>query len=193
MTVHPGWSGVVVSVLLSIGTLQFVRVPLENTQEFFINGLLETAWSQTQARGEAVRPWIGSENWVVGRLTVVGTENEQVLLANASGAAAYYAPSHMSYSVQPGDKGNSVIHVPSALFGRLLNTLQQDDVIMLESLHSGRWHYKIDKLYQVRQDNTQFLQPTADRRLTFISCYPCDSDSPQRYVLTAKEFARLNH
>lgn len=192
MATHPGWSGILASLLLSLGMLQFVQEHITHAQNWLIQNLLHTAWVQSQASGRPVRPWPWAENWPLARLTMPSIAKEHVVLANANTTSTEFAPSHLQNSVLPGEQGNSVLTVPALGYENFLSQLQTGDTLILESMSSGRWHYRIVDRQIVLKTDTRLLEPTSSRKLTLVSCYPCQAQTEQlRYVVIAEEAERV--
>lgn len=189
MATHPGWSGIIASILLSLGVLQFVQDYFEQAQNWLVQNLLHTAWVQSQASGSPMRPWPWADDWPLARLTMPSLETEQVILANMGDSGAEFAPSHLRTSVLPGEQGNSVLTVPAPGYKNFLSHLQMGDTLVLESMMSGRWHYRIVNMHVVEKTDTAPLLPSSNRQLTLVSCYPCTSHSNEalRYVVIAEE------
>jgi sortase A len=118
---------------------------------------------------------------------------EHVVLANTNTTSTEFAPSHLQNSVLPGEQGNSVLTVPALGYKSFLRHLQTGDTVILESMSSGRWHYRIVDRHIVLKTDTTLLEPTSNRQLTLVSCYPCEAHSTEqlRYVVIAEEAERI--
>jgi len=160
-------------------------------QAWVAHGLLHTAWVRTQATGRQVKPWPWADTWPLARLAVPRLNVEQIVLAGASESMSPFALRYLDSSVLPGEVGNSVLSAPRDTYFGFLNALQPGDIIELESLRSGRWRYQVSAIYIVDKTDTFLLEPSLNRRLTLVSCYPCTIEDNRRYVVVAEEVEKI--
>jgi len=164
-------------------------------QNWLANNLLHTAWLRTQASGRQVKPWPWASTWPLARLFVPHLNAEQIILSNTSNnGVSSFALGHIDTSVLPGEAGNSVLYAPPQTYVNFLRRLNKGDEIVLESLYSGQWRYRVAAINVVHKTSTDLLKSTSDRRLTVVSCYPCQGEiSNLRYVVIAEEVERIAH
>jgi len=101
----------------------------------------------------------------------------------AAWAVADYAAGFHRGSAYPGHPGNTVIaghnNIRGRVFRHLLDLLPGDDIY----LYVGEWefHYMVTQRLlfkekgvsqEIRRQNAKWIQPTADERLTLVSCWP---------------------
>jgi len=189
---HPfRWGSLLVIIVIGITIWQFTQGKEIFLKTWLSRGLLHTAWVRTQASGRIVKPWPWANTWPLGRIYVPRLKLEQVILYNNSNNILSLAPSHANSTVLPGYMGNSVLNIDRNIYFKFLKHLKTNDKIVLESFNNGRWNYTVDNIYIVDRTTIEFVKPTLDRRLTLISCHPCESKNERRrYVVVAKETER---
>ncbi len=180
------WRGVLFFTALSIGTWHgFANtIPI---QQWMTDGLLHTAWVRTKANGHSIQPLPWTSTSLIARVSIPRLNIDQVVLANSNDSLGHFALQHLSNSTLPGEQGNSVMTVPPSEFYSFLSELRDGDMLIVESLWSGRTHYQVAEIRIVGKTDITSLQPTSNRRLTLVSCYQCNNDSSEwRYVVIAE-------
>src|SRR4030095_8763103 len=96
------------------------------------------------------------------------------------------AVGHIEDTATPGAEGNAGIAGHRDGFFRGLMNLVAGDAIELESLH-GTEDYRIERTWIVNPDDVSVLDPTPERSLTLVTCYPFYfvGSAPQRYIVRA--------
>jgi LPXTG-site transpeptidase (sortase) family protein len=96
---------------------------------------------------------------------------------------AEYAAGFHRGTARPGHVGNTVIAGHNNILGevfRNLHRLEPGDTVVLW-VGSERYHYQVHAVYrlpvtgapmEILRDNLRLLSPTADQRLTLITCWP---------------------
>jgi sortase A len=105
-----------------------------------------------------------------------GTDSKSLLLA----------PGHLAGSVMPGDRGNAVIAAHRDTFFRHIHELQNgDDILVTRGGHE--FHYVVTSKFIVEPENLSVTRPTADDRLTLVTCYPTYyiGPAPKRLIVVA--------
>jgi sortase A len=158
-------------------------------QAWFVDILLRAAWTRTKASGHPVKPWPGACTWPIARLSIPHLNIERIVLSQAGNGLSIFALGHSDSSVFPGDLGNSVLNIYYRdIFETFLKRLKIGNTLVLESLRHGRWHYQIADVKIVKKTKTYWVEPSLNRRLTLISCYPClNVEEDLRYVVVAEE------
>lgn len=190
------WGGMMLGIAISIATWQFSQgkeVYMVYIQAWLAHGLLHTAWIRTQASGHHVKPWPGANTLPLARLSIPHLNVEQIVLSSAGNGMSAFALGHSDSSVLPGELGNSVLNAHHRdTFFSFLKKLKEGDTLVLESLDTGRWHYQVSLVKVVERTETNWVEPSLNRRLTLVSCYPCTStEDGQRYIVVAEEVERM--
>ena len=150
--------------------------------------LLRHSWEQSQAAGQAVRPWPWADTWPVGRLLCARLGIDSIILEGASGAALAFGPGHFLRSGKVGGDAHTIIAGHRDTSFAFLAHLHTGDNLVLEG-GDGCRSYRVEHI-QVLSARTLNLDPSVPGRLTLITCYPFDSllpNTPLRYVVTCAE------
>jgi sortase A len=186
------WSSLILGLTGILIGWQLSQGKTISAQAWLAQGLLHTAWIRTQASGQQVKPWPWADTSPLARLLVPRLNVEQIILSHVGEGTSTFALQHSNGSVLPGELGNSVLNVQRDTYLSFLKALRPGDTLVLESLHSGRWHYQVSAIYIVYKTDVSLVEPSLNRRLTLISCYQCtDNDEQQRYVVVAEEVERV--
>lgn len=190
------WAGIILGIAMSFAIWQFSQgkeVYTAHIQAWLAHHLLHTAWIRTQASGHHVKPWPGANTWPLARLSNPRLNVEQIVLTTAGNGMSAFALGHSDSSVLPGELGNSVLNAHHRnTFFSFLKELKEGDTLVLESLGTGHWHYQVSLVKVVERTETHWVEPSLNRRLTLVSCYPCTSiEDGQRYIVIAEEVERM--
>ena len=132
------------------------------------------------------RPWPWADFHPIARLEVPRLGESRSVIEGASGTSLAFAVGHVDGTAWPGERGNVVLagHRDGAF--HILSRLEVGDVLGVE-IHAGSRRYVVDGTYVVRADDTRWLEPTSEDRLTLLTCYPFRSlgESGLRYVAVA--------
>jgi sortase A len=179
------------ALILSFGWQMVVR---SDISDWIANSLVRSAWLRTQAGGEQIRPWPWAQVWPVANLTAPHFDAEHVILKQEKQLKSGLGLSYLESSVLPGEIGNTVLSAHPNLYFSFLRKLNLNDILVLESPHTGKWHYRVSESFIVDKTYTQLLEHGSKRRLIIISCYQCDENNTNdslRYVVIAEEDERL--
>jgi sortase A len=93
---------------------------------------------------------------------------------------------HIEETAVPGDDGNVGIAGHRDGFFRGLMNVAPGDAIELATLQ-GSEHYLIERTWIVKPDDVSVLDPTSERSLTLVTCYPFYfvGPAPQRFIVRA--------
>ncbi|MDM8569032.1 class D sortase [Thiotrichales bacterium HSG1] len=186
------WGGIFLIAVISLTVWQFDRE--HDVRAWIAYHLLHIAWVRTQSSGHQVEPWPWANTWPLARVFVPRLDLERVILSNINNGISVFALGHSKNSVLPGEFGNSVLSIVHRnTLVNFLQVLKLGDMLVLESLNSGRWHYQVAAIYIVGKMETNLVEPSLNRRLTLVSCYPCDGTNVQRYVVIAEEIERITY
>jgi sortase A len=189
---------VILGLFIGIGSWQL----LENTDisKWVTQNLMHTAWLRTQASGEKIKPWPWAELWPIARLTVPHLNTEHIVLEQEKKQLVpSIGLSYLKSSVLPGEVGNTVLGVHPSLYFSFLSALKPNDILVLESPRTGKWHYRVYDTRIVNKSDTNLLEPGLKRRLILVTCYRCEKEQPVpqqnslRYVVIAEEDDRLSN
>jgi sortase A len=96
------------------------------------------------------------------------------------------AVGHIEDTPRPGETGNVGIAGHRDGFFRGLKDVLPGDTLELETL-SGSQTYRIEKIWIVKPEDVQVLDPTSEAAVTLVACYPFYfvGHAPQRYIVRA--------
>lgn len=94
---------------------------------------------------------------------------------------------HVEYTVLPGLRGNVGIAAHrDTTFGALRFIKPSDDIVI--TTPTGIHHYRVTGMTIVYPEDVQVLDPTPNRSLTLVTCYPFHyvGHGPQRFIVHAE-------
>jgi sortase A len=154
--------------------------------------LIAFAWSRAQSGSAAPRPWPGADLTPLARLTVPSRRLSVYVLDDANARALAFGPALLGGTAIPGAGGNSVIVAHRDTHFAFLRKLAVDDEIDVEAVRGTRSRYRVREMRVVDKHDVEVAEPTANARLTLVTCYPFDAvrpGTPLRYVVIADRIA----
>jgi len=111
---------------------------------------------------------------------------EVPVLEGTSEGSLNRAVGHIEDTALPGTQGNSGIAGHRDGFFRGLKDVGPGDAIEIETLGATE-RYRIERIWIVDPEDVWVLDPTPDRSLTLVTCYPFYfvGPAPQRYIVRA--------
>jgi sortase A len=111
---------------------------------------------------------------------------EVPVLAGTSDAVLNRGVGHIEETAMPGMDGNSGIAGHRDGFFRALKDVGPGDALELQTLQ-GTQIYRIERTWIVNPEDVSVLDPTPDRSVTLVTCYPFYfvGSAPQRYIVRA--------
>jgi sortase A len=165
---------IVVSSLLCLGFWQF--------------GQGAYIWTRTEDSERAQPPWPWADTHPVARLSAKGGDIELIVLEGGSGRTLAFGPGHLSISVLPGERGNSIIAGHRDTHFLFLQHMKRGETIQVE-LPDGRRHlYQVTEIDVVDSRRGSLVLDTDTPTLSLVTCYPfnaLDAGGPMRYVVSA--------
>jgi sortase A len=155
--------------------------------------LIAKAWHKNLTSEEQHKPWPWADTHPVAELII--KDKSWYVLAGASGRNLAFAPSHLSSTPEPGEKGNSVIVGHRDTQFNSLKRLQKGDIIEVKTTHK-RQQFKVtmlrialhSQLEYVLNNNNNDSFDVDQPSITLVTCYPFDSVVPNpthRYIVRA--------
>lgn len=151
--------------------------------------LLQNAWSQTLNGHEKSKPWSWADFYPVAKLAVPALNAETIVLAGANGGTLPFGPGHMASSASLGTDDNAVIVGHRDTHFKFLRDVTIDTLIVLTTPNGYRHSYTVEKTEVVHESAVHVLDPSGNKKLTLITCWPFDAvvpGGPLRYVVHAK-------
>ena len=155
--------------------------------------LIADAWHKNLQSDGQHKPWPWADTHPVAELII--KDQSWFVLAGASGRNLAFAPTHVSSTPEPGERGNSVIVGHRDTQFNSLKKLQKGDLIEIKT-KDKRQQYKVTMLRIALDSQLEYMQShsnndtfdTDQSSLTLVTCYPFDSVLPNpihRYVVRA--------
>jgi len=182
-------SRVVVSSLLCLGFWQFGQGAYIPAKAWLAQELMQRAW---QKAGHGVRkpaPWPWADTWPVARLSAKGGNIELIVLEGGSGRTLAFGPGHLSISVLPGQKGNSIIAGHRDTHFQFLQYMKLGESIQVETPDGRMHYYEVIDIDVVDSRRGSLLLDTDAPTLSLVTCYPFNAlepGGPMRYVVSAR-------
>jgi sortase A len=150
--------------------------------------LLERAFTQSVASGEAVKPWGWADTWPIAELRIPRIGAEAIVLHGATSEALAFGPVYLPDTPQPGEPGTTVIAAHrDTHFAFLQNVVVNDDVAITRN-DGLTFHYKITNLRVVQWNATGIDRHAPGHHLVLSTCYPFGglSRGTERYIVEAE-------
>ncbi|MFL7024174.1 class GN sortase [Enterovibrio norvegicus] len=157
--------------------------------------LIAHAWESQQRTGGVHRPWPWADTYPIAKMGVNG-ESPQWVLSGASARNLAFGPTLQMNTALPGKQGNMVIYGHNDTHFAGLSQIEIGDDIAIEDGSGQQRLYQIRDFNIVDESETQWIQDTADDRLTLITCYPFNAltvNGPLRFVVIATPKEEENH
>ena len=137
---------------------------------------------------EPPRALVPGEVW--GRMELPRVGLDLVVYEGVSASELRQGPGHVpgtTCAEKPGESGNCVIAGHRDSFFRRLSRARAGDLVRLRAADGSVSTWRLDSRRVVPPDEVSVLMPSADRRLTLITCYPFSwiGAAPQRLVWSA--------
>ena len=126
------------------------------------------------------------EAW--GRIEIPRVGLDWVVVEGVEDADLRKGPGHVPDSAGPdAPDGNCVIAGHRNSFFRRLSGVRRGDVVLVRGLDGSTASYRLDSSRIVAPEEVSVMEPTPDRRLTLITCYPFGfiGDAPYRLIWSA--------
>ncbi len=166
---------------------QFVRrfTELRTTEHHRAGSVDLTLWSEARIKAwQSTRDLAGPTPLAVMRIPRIGLE--VAVLEGTDEVTLDRAVGHIADTAMPGANGNTGIAGHRDGFFRGLMNVVAGDAIELDTLQ-GTETYTIERTWIVTPDDVSVLDPTPERSLTLVTCYPFYfvGSAPQRYIVRA--------
>jgi len=154
------------------------------------------AWNERQAQAvvsqarSAAIPAYATRDLLPGapvaRLRIPRLELDEIVLEGVDGSELNAGPGHLTGSVFPGERGNSVISAHRDRHFSKLRNIQVGDTLVTESGSSETTWVVVSR--RVVAANAPALFRTTDATLTLTTCWPIRyfGSAPDRLIVTAK-------
>jgi LPXTG-site transpeptidase (sortase) family protein len=132
------------------------------------------------------------EGGAIGEMEVPRLGLKAIFVQGDSPRILRRAVGHISDTALPGEWGNVVLTGHRDTFFRPLRNIRQGDAITLTTV-DGDFQYQVESIAVVPPSDVQVLQPSSQRTLTLITCFPFYyvGPAPKRFIVRARQIGRL--
>jgi sortase A len=150
--------------------------------------LLERAFAQTLATGQAVKPWSWADTWPVARVSLPRLGKSAIVLAGASGQALAFGPGHVERTPAAGEAGTAVYSGHRDTHFDFLGEIALGDEIRVTRSDGHEFRFRVTSTSVVRWDASGIDPSAPGRGLALVTCWPLDGKfvGPLRYVVHAE-------
>ncbi len=134
--------------------------------------LLERAWSQSRASGEAAAPWPGAVSHPVARLRVPRLELDHLVLHGVDTPVLAWGP-----GMETGPNGQRLIAAHRDTHFRSLQGLETGDQARLQHADGRIEHWKVVGIDIVDARYTAIDMAHGKEQLLLVTCYPFDASA----------------
>jgi len=178
-----------VASVLCLGFWQLGRGAYIPAKAWLAQELMQRAWRRAEQGDRQPPPWPWADTWPVARLSAPGGDVQLIVLEGGSGRTLAFGPGHLSVSVLPGERGNSIIAGHRDTHFQFLQFVRTGETIGVD-LPDGRGHlFRVVGIDVVDSRRGSILLDTEGPMLSLVTCYPFnarDAGGAMRYVVTAE-------
>ncbi|WP_299788889.1 class GN sortase [uncultured Shewanella sp.] len=146
----------------------------------FAQYLIMQAWEQTLEDSQPHKPWSWADTYPVSKMTFIAEGEESTsqrvlyVLAGASGRNLAFGPAELDINSQKRG-GNRVIAGHNDTHFSILSGVKTGRQIRLQDASGNEQLYRVTETLVVHESDTRVLEPSNDKLLTLITCYPFNS------------------
>ena len=153
--------------------------------------LLNNAWQRSQTEGGQHKPWSWADTYPVAKLTI---NNESfIVLSGMTGRTMAFGPGWLQSSAAPNKPGNTIVSAHNDTHFSILEGLRVGDFLTLEDHEKVEMKYRVTAIDIVHSSSENWLETSAWRQLTMITCYPFEVASgprTQRLMVSAVAYSQ---
>jgi sortase A len=150
--------------------------------------LLDRAFTQSIASGEAVKPWGWADTWPVAELRIPRIKAHAIVLHGATGEALAFGPSYLPDTAKPGERGTTVIAAHRDTHFAFLKDVAVHDRIDITRNDGLIFSYTVTNLRVAKWNASGIDRHAAGHKLVLSTCYPFDglTRGDERYIVEAE-------
>jgi sortase A len=150
--------------------------------------LLDRAFAETLATGEAAKPWPWADTWPVARIDLPRLEKTAIALAGSSGQALAFGPGHVEDTPEAGDPGTAVYAAHRDTHFRFLADVKIGDEIDVTRRDGRRVAFQVTGTRVATWDVSGIDPQAPGRNLVLATCWPFNATTPgpYRYLVEAE-------
>jgi sortase A len=167
--------------LLSLGYVAYVVIDAQAYQ-----AIERRRFEDARQNASAVAAVVDGS--AIGELQIPRLGLTTIVVQGESATILQRAVGHIGDTAMPRESGNVVLAGHRDTIFRPLKGVRLGDAITLKT-QNGDFEYVVQSTAIVPPTDVQVLQPTAERTLTLITCFPFDyvGPAPDRFIVRARE------
>jgi sortase A len=176
-----------IAIIFALGLVLLGQGATIHAKALLAQVLLQRAFAETIATGQATKPWSWADTWPVARIEIKRLHASAIVLAGSSGQALAFGPGHVEFTPDAGERGVAVYSAHRDTHFRFLKEVAIGDDIVITRSDGKVFRYRVDSSSVVRFD-APGIDPLADGyELVLSTCWPFDAvtPGPMRYLLHA--------
>ena len=175
------------AALALIGTILFGQGIYIHAKAMLAQVLLERAFANSLANGQAVKPWSWADTWPVARIEVKRLHASAIALHGSSGQALAFGPGHVENTPEAGQRGIAVYSAHRDTHFRFLGDIVIGDIVDATRRDGQSFRYRITGTAVVPFDASNIDARADETGLALTTCWPLDSvtPGPLRYIVHA--------
>jgi sortase A len=168
--------------LLGLGYAAYVVIDTR-VYETIEHRRLQNARSDPSSSSQAI-----AEGGMIGEIQIPRLGLRAVVAQGNSASVLQRAVGHLAGTAWPGEPGNVVLAGHRDTVFRSLRRVRAGDAITLQT-RAGDFEYLVEWTAVVRPTDLEVIQPTNERSLTLITCFPFSyvGPAPDRFIVRARE------
>jgi sortase A len=154
------------------------------------SGIIESRFHRFSPRGSSTPLAVG-QAW--GQIEIPRVGLDEVVFEGDNDATLRKGPGHLPETAVPASlSGNCVIAGHRDSFFHRLASVREGDLVFVRALDGTFATYRLESRRVVLPENVSVLDPSTERRLTLITCYPFHwvGAAPYRLVWTGVAVGR---
>ena len=151
--------------------------------------LLDRAFAQALATGEAVKPWSWADTWPVARIEFPRLGKSAIVLNGSSGQAMAFGPGQVERTPVAGERGTTIYAAHRDTHFDFLGRVAIGDAVTVTRQDGKVVRFRITGTGIARWDASGIDPRTDDApRLVLVTCWPLDGSfsGPLRYLVYAE-------
>jgi sortase A len=128
----------------------------------------------------------------IARLEIPGVGLNTLVLEGDDARTLKLGIGHIPGTAFPGEAGNIGIAGHRDTFFRCLRNIKTGDTITVRTTEET-YNYRVETINVIDPSQIAVLGPTADNRLTLVTCYPFNfvGAAPKRFIVSARQIMAL--
>ena len=175
-------------LLAVIGLILFGQGAYIHAKALVAQVLLERAFENTLATGEATRPWSWADTWPVARIEVPRLNASAIVLNGSSGQALAFGPGHVEFTPDACEPGTGIYSAHRDTHIAFLGRVRVGDEIKVTRADGALFRFRVTHTDVVRWDASGIDPFAPGRNLVLTTCWPLNAKTsgPLRYLVHAE-------